>query len=152
MTESELTTRVTQELKGLSTNFVAADYTYAVDAAEAETGFTLPTSVTDQIRWLVQRTKRHLLYALWIQNAAKFKIKQLSLNQKFDNLTTLIRSMDVEYENALKDITFGSTASSWAYFGSKIDAGFLNDSVTGEDLTYYDENVVTITPTGEENL
>lgn len=151
MTEEELTTRVTQELKGLATNFVAQDYVNAIDSAGEETGFTLPNTNTEQITWLVRRTKRHLIYSLWVQNATKFKVKQLSLNQKFDHLGRLIEQMDKEYETAKDDIGFGDAAVAWAYFGHKIDAGFQYNEVTGEDTTYTDLNEVDISPTGEES-
>jgi hypothetical protein len=152
MTEEELITRVTQELKALSSNFIAVDYTNAVDAAEIETGFTLPSSVSSKIRWLIQRTKRHLLYSLWIQNASKFKVKQLSLDQKFDHLGELVKNLDSEYRKALDSADFDMVGAAWEQLGHKIDAGFLNDPVTGEDLTYFDDNSVTITPTGSESV
>jgi hypothetical protein len=48
MTEADLITRVTQEIKGLSSNFVTADYINAVDSAQEETSFALPnTKVLD---------------------------------------------------------------------------------------------------------
>lgn len=150
MTEEELITRVTQELKGLSTNFVAQDYTNAVSSAGYETGFVLPNTTTNQITWLINRTKRHLIYALWVQNATKFKVKQLNLDQKFTHLGKLIEQMDAEYALAKEAVDFGSTAAVWQLFGHKIDAGFMYDTVTGEDLTYTDLNEVSISPTGNE--
>lgn len=150
MTEDELITRVTQELKTLSTNFVTIDYTNAVLAATAETGFAVPNTNTTQTLWLVQRTKRHLIYSLWIAYAPKFKLKQLSLDQKFTHLGELVKTMDAEWLQAKEDPTFGTTANVWELFGTKIDAGFMNDPVTGEDITYTDDNVVTVTPTGVE--
>jgi len=151
MTEDELITRVTQEIKGLSTNFVATDYTNAVLSATAELGFTLPNTNTSQSFWLVQRTKRHLLHSLWIAFSTKFKMKQLNLDQKFTHLGELIKQLDTAYEKALEAFDFGGTVSAWELFGTKIDAGFMNDPITGEDITYTDDNVVTITPTGDEN-
>lgn len=151
MTEEELITRVTQELKTLSTNFVAADYTNAVLSATAETGFAVPNTNTTQTLWLVQRTKRHLIYALWIAYAPKFKLKQLNLDQKFTHLGELVKIMDAEWAKVQEDFTFGTTAATWALFGTKIDAGFMNDPITGEDITYTDDNVVTVTPTGVES-
>jgi hypothetical protein len=150
MTEAELITRVTQELKALSANFITIDYTNAVLSATAETGYAVPNTNTTQTYWLVQRTKRHLIYALWIAYAPKFKLKQLSLDQKFTHLGELVKIMDAEFEKAKEDPTFGTTASVWELFGTKIDAGFMNDPLTGEDLTYTDDNVVGITPTGNE--
>jgi len=155
MTEADLITRVTQEIKGLSSNFVTADYINAVDSAQEETSFALPNTINAQIRWLVQRTKRYLIHALWVQNATKFKVKQLSLNQKFEQLGKLIEEMDKEFAAAQAAYDFGMevpaiTAPAWAFFSHKIDAGFLNDPTTGQDLTYTDDNEVIITPTGEE--
>jgi hypothetical protein len=151
MTEAELIIRVTQELKALSANFVAIDYTNAVLSACAELGFVVPNTNTGQIYWLVQRTKRHLIYALWIAYAPKFKLKQLSLDQKFTHLGELIKTMDAAYEKALDTLVFDSSVPAWSLFGTKIDAGFLNDPVTGEDLTYTEDNYFYVIPTGNEN-
>jgi hypothetical protein len=149
MTEAELITRVTQEIKTLSANFVAEDYANAVLSACAELGYSVPNTSASQIFWLIQRTKRHLIYALWIAYAPKFKLKQLSLDQKFTHLGDLIKQMDKAYENSLDTLVFDSSIPAWKLFGTKIDAGFLNDPVIGSDSTYTDSNVVTITP-GDE--
>jgi hypothetical protein len=147
MTESELKVRVTEELKALSANFVAVDYTNGVSSATAETGFSLPNSVALQTYWLIQRTKRHMIFALYIQNSQKFKIKQFNLDQKFDHLGSLIKVMDEEYKVALESVDFITAGiSSENMFGHQIEAGFAYDPDTGEDITYSDDNVVIITP------
>jgi hypothetical protein len=150
MTESELIDRVTQELKALSTNFVDADYTNGVSSAVAETNFSLPNTNALQTLWLIQRSKRHMFFALYVQNSQKFKIKQFNLDQKFDHLGTLIKVMDEAYEKALESMDFITAGVSLEkLFGHQIDAGFAYDNVTGEDLTYSDDNVVIITPSDE---
>lgn len=150
MTESELKDRVAQELKDLSSNFVAVDYTNAVSSATAETSFSLPNTNAIQTLWLIQRTKRHILFALYIQNSQKFKIKQFNLDQKFDHLGSLIKIMDDEYKLALESMDFLATGVSIEkMFGHQIEAGFAYDDDTGEDITYSDDNVVIITPVDE---
>lgn len=150
MTESELIVRVTEELKSLSTKFVAADYTNAVSSATAETNFSLPNTNALQTYWLIQRTKRHVIFALYIQNSQKFKIKQLNLDQKFEHLGTLIKLMDAAYEAALESMDFITAGVSIEkMFGHQIEAGFAYDSDTGEDVTYSEDNVVIITPVDE---
>ena len=49
MTKDELQVVVKRGIKGLSAYFVAAEYGDAIDAAERDTGFTLPTTVAFRI-------------------------------------------------------------------------------------------------------
>ena len=149
MTESEMTDRLSQEVKGLSSNFVDVDYINAIASATAETSFSLPNSVPLQTLWLIQRAKRHLLFALYVQNSQKFKIKQLGLDQKFDHLGTLIKTMDDAYQTALEGMDFITAGVDVTkMFGHQIGSGFAYDPVTGQDDTYSDTNIVQITPSG----
>lgn len=146
MTESDLITQVTREIRGLSSNFIADDFTDAVDAAQRDTGFTLPTTVDFQIKWLIERTKRALYFGLCSENAESFKFKQMSLNQKFDNFYKLIAFMDAAFDKAIaENPTEFAGGEPYELFGSKVDAGFSYDDL-GEDTTYDEENIVQVTP------
>lgn len=149
MVEADLITLVGQELKGLSTNFVAQDYSNAVDDAERETGFTLPTTDAFHIQWLKNRTKRHLLFYFLTQSVSKFKFKQINLHQIFEHAKAMLEMMDKEYEKALEEFMYEFAGASPIHmFSHKIDAGFAYDA-TGNDITYDSDQEVIVTP-GDE--
>jgi hypothetical protein len=141
-TDADLIALVTQEIKGLSSLLVPDDFTNAVAESKRETTYSIPNSVDFEIRWLRLRTIRHLLFMLWMESATKFKVKQLSLNQKFDHFGALITKMDEEYAASKDEILDVDVVK---YFGVRIDAGFAYDEI-GRDLTYSDRFPVVITP------
>jgi hypothetical protein len=56
--------------------------------------------------------------------------------------------MDYQYNAALEEYYLEfSGASNVNIFGTKIDAGFQYDPLTGRDTTYNDTNVTILTPT-----
>lgn len=149
MTESELIVVVTREIKSLSENLVADDYADAVDSAERDTGFTLPATDSFQIKWLKERTKRHLFYALLSDNVESFKVKQISLHQKWEHLKEMVDKMDEDFAKALEEnITEFAGVDDYSLFGTKIDAGFSYDDI-GIDTTYYTDNLVIASPNEE---
>ena len=147
MTESDLIVEVQGEIRSLSSNFVANDYAVAVDSAGRDTGFSLPTSDEFQIKWLKERTKRHLLFSLLVDNAESFQFKQISLQHVFKNFKDLIELMDKEFETALlENLTEFAGVDPWQMFGHKIDAGFAYEKGTGEDITYNSDQLVIVSP------
>ena len=64
MDSDTLVETLEQEVKGLSTCLAEDDYINAIADAERETGFSLPATDAFQIRWLKERTKRHLFFYL----------------------------------------------------------------------------------------
>ena len=146
MTESELIVIVTREIKSLSENLDADNYADAVDDAERETGFTLPVTDSFQIKWLKERTKRHLFFYLLSDNVESFKVKQISLHQKFDHLQAIIDKMDADFEKALIEnaLEFAGIED-YKLFGTKIDAGFQYDEI-GQDTTYDSDNTIISVP------
>jgi len=147
VTESELTFLVQRAIKALSTNFNSGDYADAVAEAKRETGFSLPTSNTFQILWLIQRTKRALLFVLLTENTESFKVKQISLHQKFENLSKLVEYMDKAFAQIQKEEPHEfAQVSATQLFGHKVDAGFSYEEETGRDTTYFDDQLVTISP------
>jgi hypothetical protein len=147
MTESEAITLITREIKGLSSNLEDADYSDAVDNAERETGFAFPVTSDFQIRWLKERTKRHLFFSLWTESATSFKFKQINLQQKFEHFDKLIEKMDNDFEKALVENTFEfAQVNATQMFGHKVDAGFSYDDM-GRETSYDEDQLVIISPT-----
>lgn len=145
-TKAELTTLLEEEIKGLSTNFVAADYSNALDDAERETGWAFPVANGFRTLWQKERSKRHLYWYLASESSEEFKVRQLNLNQKFDHLFKLVDIMDKQF-NAIQESRpdqFAGT-DSFRSFGTQIDAGFQYDDL-GRDTTYSQGNLVVFNP------
>jgi hypothetical protein len=149
MTKQEMVFLLEKEVKGLSTVLDLVDYQNACDDAVRETGYILPNTVNAQIYWLKFRAKRHLFFYLLSESAHKFKVKQYSLNQRFEHYRDTIEYMDKVWndyllsEQALIDELAG--VDSVGLFGTKIDAGFQYDEV-GRDTTYSEDNQVEFHP------
>ena len=140
MTEDELKTLLPQELKGLSSNFDATDYTNACNKASQETGWAFPVSDDFKIFWITERAKRHLLDFLSNQSSGKFKIDQINLQQPFEHLEKKIKRMDDAFEKAKEDRPdMFADVDAYKMFGTVVGPGFEYDSV-GKDVTYEEEN------------
>ena len=147
MTATELKALLAQELKGLASKFNTDDWDNAVNAAERDTGWSLPVTTDFKIKWIIQRAKRALYSFRRDESADKFKFKQISLNQRFDNFFKLIKEMDEAFEKAQEEFVHEFAGVDALHtFGSKVDAGFAYESQTGRDFTYDDENEVIVTP------
>ena len=148
MTKEELMAKAEQEVKGLSLYLdFPADYSNACDDASRETGWAYPVTTDFKILWQKKRAIRHLMFYLATQSSYKFKYKQISLNQRFENLLKLIENQDTEFEKAVDDnMAEFAGVGGYALFGHKIEAGFKYASQTGQDLTYTTENKVIINP------
>jgi len=148
MTKDELIALVTREIMALSTKFDSDNYSDAVDDAERETGLSCPVTSDFQILWLKHRTKRALFFMLLSGSAKKVRYEQINLEQAFGNYRKLIQDMDEEYARALKENPFEfAGVSACQMFGTKIDAGFQYEAVTGVDTTYTKGNKVIMHPT-----
>ena len=154
MTLDDLLELMPLEVKGLSRYLVDEDYENAVNDAVGETGFTFPITGSDakQIAlkelWLKTRAKRHLFFYLLSESAHKFKYDVISLNQRFDHYSVLVKTMDEQWSKFVLDTPelFINNAADW--FCTKIDAGFAYDEF-GEDITY-DANIpVMVSGIGE---
>jgi len=147
MTENELIALLQQEIKGLSSDLVTTDYSNAVDAAERDTGFTLPVSTDFQEKWLISRSKRHLFSYLQTEAATQTRYHHFHINQKFDHFERLIAKMDKDFEAAQEEYAYEFAGLGALHLaGTKVDAGFVYEDQTGVDLSYDDDNVVIFTP------
>lgn len=146
MTESELIVIIKREIKGLTASLVDDDYSDAVDNAERDTGFVLPVTSDFQIKWLKERIKRYLFFALWTESATSFKFKQINLQQKFEHFGVLIDKMDKDFETAQKENAYEfAQVEATQFFGHKIDAGFSYDD-EGRETTFDPDQLVVISP------
>jgi hypothetical protein len=131
----ELIQMVQIRIKGLSQYFVDDDYDGAVEDALEELGWSLPTTDSFQIHWLKLRTRRHLISYFLTESASKFSVDQIKLNQRFENLSQLVKQMDEDFyraQNEYPELFAGADAGK---LFAMIPAGFKNDWL-GRDTTY----------------
>jgi len=147
MISAELISLIKKEIKGLSSKFIDADYDNAMSAAEYDTGWSMPVSTSFKIKWMKQRVKRHLFSFRRDESADKFKYKQISLNQRFENFLKLIKDMDEDFEKALDEYAFEfADVDALHMMGTKVDAGFAYENQTGRDITMDENQEVIFTP------
>jgi hypothetical protein len=151
VTKGELKKVVERGIRGLSTYFEVEDYEDAIGAAERDTGFSLPTTVAFNIKWLLERTKRHLFFSLYSESAHKFKVKQFNLQHRFEHYSKLIKVMDQDFIRAQEEemYQFAGVNAKQAY-GHMIASGYAYDAITGKDITYESGNRVTVNPSDTE--
>ena len=147
MTRTEMITRLQQEIKGLTSNFSQIDYENAINAAERDTGWSMPQSTNFKVKWLMDRSKRHLFFFLMSESAAKFRFKAIHLQHKFEHYRLVIADMDKRFTEAQAEFAFEfADVSSYELAGTKIDAGFSYEPLTGRDTTYDENNQTLIHP------
>jgi hypothetical protein len=147
MNRDEMITKIRQEVKGLTGSLADDDYGNAIDAAQRDTGWTLPQTADFKVRWLLERTKRHLFDFLLSESASKFRYKNIHLQHRFDHYYQLIEKMDSRFEKAQEEYAYEfADVDAYQIGGTKIDAGFAYEPQTGRDHTYDDENQVILTP------
>lgn len=131
----------------LALKFDADNFSDAVDDAERDTGWSMPVTTGFQIKWMKQRTKRALFLYLVSGAAKKFKYEGISLNQAFGQYRTLIKDFDDDFKDAKKEYSMEfAGVESYQMFGTKIDAGFQYNPLTGVDTTYTNSNKTILSP------
>lgn len=146
MDKNDFVTLIEKEVKGLASVLDPEDYKNAVDDALRDTGWALPVTNSDKIKWIKDRSKRHIFFYLMTESAHKFKVKQYSLHQRFDHYEKIVDKMDEKWESFSE--TYIDLDDPVSLFGTKVDAGFQYSS-TGVDTTYSDNNVVVHEPNDE---
>src|SRR3972149_8683853 len=151
MTSSDAVILIKRELKALSSNFVEDDYTDAISNAQRELSpFVFPTTDDFQILWLIKRIKRALFFALLTENLLSFKFKQLSLQDKFKNLQSIVQDMDEEFQKAMNDDPYRfANVSAYQMFSHVVGAGFAYDAL-GRDVSSCSEILVSVHPNEED--
>jgi len=104
--------------------------------AEAELGWGYPLTDDRKCYWLVERTRRHVIYVLMVESAHKFQYKQIHLEHRFKHYIQMIEQMDISFLKAIDDfpelfVDIG-VYDDFAYY---LDPGFVYDSL-GRDITY----------------
>ena len=109
---------------------------YCNDAA-SETGWAFPVSGLDKELWIKRRAKRNCFEALWLLSARKFKVDQLSLNQKFDHYGAVIKRMDEDFKAFIEERPeLFTTVNPRMMFGTIAGHGLVYD-IAGRDITDY---------------
>ena len=138
--EIELISRV-RDLIGGTCNCSPDTYEAAARQAYAEIGAKPPVSDECQCYWLVERTRRHVLYVQMIEYGRQFKCRAAFLQQRFDHFCKIIECDDKKFADFLN-----SPACPLPVPQAAIDkfvagaffvnpAGFVYDQM-GNDLTY----------------
>lgn len=147
MTSDELKTLLATELMGLASRYESDDYDNAIDAAERDTGWTMPVTDSFQIKWMIERSKRALFAMRLHASADKFKYDRASINQRFDHFFKLVQMMDKEFLDAkAEDPAAFAGVDDFHLFGTKIDAGFAYEAQSNREMTYADDNLVVFAP------
>uniref|UniRef100_A0A6M3IET2 Uncharacterized protein n=1 Tax=viral metagenome TaxID=1070528 RepID=A0A6M3IET2_9ZZZZ len=145
MTKSEMIVQLQSEvaISALSDS----DFENACDDASRETSWSFPVSTDFKIFWMKERAKRALFFYLASQSAHKFKIKQISLNQRFDHYLKIIGYMDGQFKEIVeaRPDEFGDV-DVYKMFCTKVDSGFAYDGL-GRDRTYDADQEVIFNPT-----
>lgn len=103
-----------------------------------ELNWDLPVDDSFQEYWIIERSKRHALYALIFEAAKKFRFKQIFLQQRFENYFKLLEKMDKDFLDAIEanpdlfDVPSGSTLAFY------ITNGFSYDFM-GNDISFNDD-------------
>lgn len=107
----------------------------------------MPQTAAFNLKWMIDRSKRHLFFFLLSEAASKFRFKDIHLQQRFEHYRELIDKMDADFEKAQDEYAFEfAGVSAYQQMGTKIDAGFAYQPQTGRDYTFDDENIVLTHP------
>ena len=146
MTQTELISRLQEEVKGLTSYLDTADYQNATDDAINEFGTSFPISGQETEYWVKKRAKRHLMFYLLTESAHKFKFEKINLQNRFTHYERLVKYEDEKFEQFVKDNpALFAGVDTFKMFGTKVDAGF-SYSTTGNDKTYKNTENVEFTP------
>jgi len=150
MTQTEMEEKLEEEVKGLSTYLEGDDYTNACNDAARETDWAFPVTTNFKVHWMKERAKRALFFYLYSESAHKFKYEQINLQHRFDHYDKILKKMDEDFAVAIEaNPDQFANAEPYELFGTKADAGFQYDPITGKDTTYNEANKVVFTPGGD---
>ena len=99
----DFTEKVTLELGGLASSVASDAFEWASDKTYGEVQWEYPITDPFKLYWFIERGKRHLINIFLIESAAKFKYKQIHLNQRFDHYFLLLKKMDADFLQAIED-------------------------------------------------
>lgn len=131
----QLGTRVSNLLGTAWTGLATETQAETINQALDELGFSIPLTESKKCYWLVERVKRHALYATVVIQAERFQYKQIRLQHKFEHYFKLIEKADEKFATALDEDPALFTGSNIADAFFYNPAGFVYDAI-GRDLTY----------------
>ena len=127
---------IVKNLMGASYNVVSDDgFEQAVQQALDELHWTLPCTDSKKGYWIVERSRRHVIYILLVESAHKFRFKEINLHNRFKHYFDLIKMMDAQFAKAIESNPLLFDCDVYENFGSYITAGFVYDFY-GNDHTY----------------
>lgn len=104
----------------------------AVMQASQELRWTLPLNDPKKEFWMVERTKRYVMYILLIESAHKFQYKKISLQHRFQQYIQLIKMMDAQFLKAIEDNPELFDTGTYTILCSYLSSGFAYDDLGHE--------------------
>ena len=146
MTRDDFILGLKSKMKGLDAVLDQEDFENSTDDTLNETDWVFPMTSKFRLYWCSQRCRRHMFFYLLTQQARKFRVDQIHLEQRFDHYKALVDSMDMAFANAQREnpAEFENVQPFMA-LGAYVSSGFSNDAF-GNDTTYDTENSVKIAP------
>lgn len=133
--EQELV-KFVQTIMGASYNKLSDDsFKAACKLAQMELHWSLPLTDDRKEYWLIERSKRYVIYILLTESAHKFQYKKIYLQQRFANYLKLLELMDKQFADALESMPDLFDTGTWPDLCYYITNGF-NYDFDGTDLTY----------------
>jgi hypothetical protein len=108
----------------------------AATQASQELNWQLPLNDPRKEYWMVERTKRFVIYILLIESAHKFQYKKIYLQHRFQHYIQLLKMMDDEFLRALDTMPDLFDTGTYGELCAYITVGFSYD-ITGNDITNY---------------
>ena len=135
-----------KKLMGASFDKVSDDgFQQSSSQAEAELMWSYPVEDARKCYWLVERTRRHVMYVLMVESAHKFQYKQIHLEHRFKHYIQLIENLDILFAKAIEDFPelfeelLDAQSLGAGVLGIMINPGYIYDAL-GRDITYLDED------------
>lgn len=127
---------IVKSLMGASYNLVSSvGFEQATQQALDELKWTLPCTDSTKGFWIVERSRRHVIYTLLVESAHKFRFKEIHLHNRFAQYFQLMKMMDGEFAKAIEKNPMLFDCDTYEHFGSYLTNGFVYDFY-GNDHTY----------------
>lgn len=118
-----------------------AAMTNAAAQALKELHWTLPITDDSKEYWIIERTKRYVIYTLLIDSAHKFQFKKMYLQHRFQHYIQLIKMMDAEFQKSLENepnlFDVGTYPNLTFYITNGFEYNELGEDASYPELTQY---------------
>lgn len=119
----------------VSNNVDDDGFSVAVTQALQELNWVLPMDDGQKEFWVIERTKRYVIFNLLIVSANKFQFKKMYLQHRFQQYIKLLAVMDKQFEKAIENSTDLFDMGTYVDVSFYITNGFQYNQL-GEDTTY----------------